>query len=127
MTLHEADEQKLLIVVTSGPANPRRCVAPFQIATIGAVMEWEVNMYFTIDGARLLKRGVAETVQRGDGGKTVGEWLHDALELGVKMHVCTDSMELNDVTREDLVDSVELAGIATMLTMADEAAIVLTI
>jgi predicted peroxiredoxin len=26
------------------------------------------------------------------------------------MYVCTDSMELNDVTREDLLEGVELAG-----------------
>ena len=120
-------ERTLLIVVTSGPEAPRRCVTPFQVAAIGALMEWDVSMYFTIGGARLLKKGVAETVQREVGGKSVGEWLHDAVDLGVKMYVCTDSMELNDVTREDLLDGVELAGIATMLAMADEARIVLTI
>jgi hypothetical protein len=120
-------ERKLLIVVTSGPEAPRRCVTPFQVAAIGALMEWDVSMYFTIGGARLLKKGVAETVQREVGGKSVGDWIHDAVDLGVKMYVCTDSMELNDVRREDLLDGVELAGIATMLTMADEARIVLTI
>jgi predicted peroxiredoxin len=57
----------------------------------------------------------------------VGAWLHEALDLGVKMYVCTDSMELNDVTRDDLLEGVELAGIATMLSMADEAHVVLTI
>jgi uncharacterized protein len=120
-------DRTLLIIVTSGPEDPRRCVTPFQVAAIGAVMEWEVDMYFTIGGARLLKRGVAETVQRDHGGKTVGEWLHEAIDLGVRMYVCTDSMELNDVTRDDLVDGVELAGIASMLAMAEEARIVLTI
>ena len=120
-------ERKLLIVVTSGPEAPRRCVTPLQVAAIGALMEWDVSMYFTIGGARLLKKGVAETVQREVGGKSVGDWIHDAVDLGVKMYVCTDSMELNDVRREDLLDGVELAGIATMLTMADEARIVLTI
>jgi hypothetical protein len=121
------DGRTLLIIVTSGPESPRRCVTPFQVAVIGAIMEWDVSMYFTIGGARLLKKGVAETVQREHGGKTVGEWLHEAVELGVRMYVCTDSMELNDVALDDLLEGVELAGIATMLAMADEARIVLTI
>jgi hypothetical protein len=120
-------ERKLLIIVTCGPDSPRRCVTPFQVAAIGAIMEWDVAMYFTIGGARVLKRGVAETVHREHEGKTVGAWLHEALDLGVKMYVCTDSMEQNDVAPEDLLEGVELAGIATMLAMAEEATIVLTI
>ena len=120
-------ERKLLIIVTSGPEDPRRCVAPFQMAAIGAVMEWDVALYFTIGGARLLKRGVAETVRREDGGKTVAEWLGEARDLGVKMYVCTDSMELNDVRPDELIDGAEVAGIATLLSMAEEARIVLTI
>ena len=51
----EAD--KILIVMTSGPDTPRRCATPFFMATLAAAMEYDVTMFFTIDGTLLLKKG----------------------------------------------------------------------
>ena len=53
-------EDKILIIMTSGPDTPRRCATPFFFATLAAVMDYEVTMFFTIDGTLLLKKGLAE-------------------------------------------------------------------
>lgn len=113
-------EDKILIIMTSGPDTPRRCATPFFFATLGAAMDYEVTMFFTIDGTMLLKKGMAETVIPKEGGKPVSDFLQDALDAGVQFTACTASMELHDLTVEDLIDDVKMVGGAAMWQMAED-------
>ena len=90
-------DDKVLIIMTSGPTRPRRCATPFFFASLAAAMEYDVTMFFTIDGTLLLKKGVAETIYPKAGGKPVSDFLQDALEAGVKFPACTASTELHDL------------------------------
>jgi hypothetical protein len=111
---------KVLIIMTSGPDTPRRCATPFFFATLAAAMDYEVTMFFTIDGTLLLKKGLAEKVYPKDGGKPVSDFRQDALDAGVKILACTASMELHDLTAEDLVDNIKLVGGAYMWQEAED-------
>jgi uncharacterized protein len=120
------DDEQVLIVMTSGPDTPHRCATPFFLATLAAVMEQEVRMIFNIDGVLLLKKGIAERTFAREGGKFVSEFMKDAVEAGVKLYACTPALELHDLTPEDLIDGVEMAGGAALLQWAAESTIVLT-
>lgn len=111
---------KVLIIMTSGPDTPRRCATPFFFATLAAAMDYEVSMFFTIDGTLLLKKGMAEKVYPKADGKPVSDFLKDALDAGVQVTACTASMELHDLKAEDMIDNIKLVGGATMWQMADD-------
>ncbi|MFN2118886.1 MAG: DsrE/DsrF/DrsH-like family protein [Anaerolineales bacterium] len=113
-------EDKILIVMTSGPDTPRRCATPFFFATLATAMDYEVTMFFTIDGTLLLKKGMAETIYPKEGGKPVSDFLHDAQEAGVEFLACSASTELHDLKPEDLIDGVQMVGGARMWQLADE-------
>ncbi len=115
------DEDRILIMVTSGPDTPRRCATPFFMATLAAAMEYDVTMFFTIDGTLLLKKGLAETVFPKAGGKSVASYLTEALEAGVKMTACTASTELHGLVPEDLIPEVKMVGGASFWQMSDGA------
>ena len=117
---------KILIIMTSGPDTPKRCATPFFFATLGAAMDYDVTMFFTIDGTLLLKKGVAETVFPKPGDKPVSDFRKEALEAGVKFTACTASTELNDIQLSDLIDEVKMVGGATMWQMSEEAKTTLT-
>ncbi|HVN54833.1 MAG TPA: DsrE/DsrF/DrsH-like family protein [Anaerolineaceae bacterium] len=119
-------DDKVMIIMTSGPDTPRRCATPFFFASLAAAMEYEVTMFFTIDGTLLLKKGVAETVCPKAGGKPVSEFLQDAIEAGVKLLACTASTELHDLQPSDLIDEVKMVGGATMWQIAEDCKTVLT-
>lgn len=119
------DEDKVLIVMTSGPETPRRCATPFFFAQLAAVMDYDVTMFFTIDGVLLLKKGLADEVYPKAGGKSAGEFLRDALDAGVKFVACSAATELHDLEVSDLIDEVEMAGGAAMWEMAEESKTVL--
>ena len=115
------DEDKILIMMTSGPDTPRRCATPFFMATLAAAMDYDVTMFFTIDGTLLLKKGLAATVFPKAGGKSVESYLNEALEAGVKMTACTASTELHGLAAADLIEDVKMVGGASFWQMAEEA------
>mgnify|MGYP000229958182 FL=1 len=119
-------EDKILIIMTSGPDTPRRCATPFFFATLATAMDYEVTMFFTIDGTLLLKKGLADTVYPKEGGKSAGQFMREAIEAGVKMTACSASLELHDLKSEDLIPEVQIVGGATMWQMAEESKTVLT-
>jgi len=119
-------DDSVLIIMTSGPDTPRRCATPFFFASLAAAMEYEVAMFFTIDGTLLLKKGLAETVYPKAGGKPVSAFIQDALDAGVNFMACTASTELHDLTPEDLIDGVKMVGGATMWQLAEDAKTTLT-
>ena len=111
---------KVLIIMTSGPDTPRRCATPFFFATLAAAMDYEVAMFFTIDGTLLLKKGLAEAVYPKAGGKPVSDFIEDAMDAGVEFLACTASMELHDLVPEDLIDGVRMVGGAYMWQIAED-------
>lgn len=115
------DEDRILIIMTSGPDTPRRCATPFFMASLAAAMDYEVDMFFTIDGGLLLVKGAADKVFPKAGGRSAGAYLKDALDAGVRFKACTASMELHGLKREDLIDEVEMVGGASMWEMAEAA------
>jgi len=119
-------EDNVLIVMTSGPETPRRCATPFFFAHLAAAMEYEVTMFFTIDGILLLKEGVAEGVLPKEGGKPVSDFMKDAQDAGVKFVACTAATELHDIEESDLIDGVQMVGGATMWQLAENSKTVLT-
>jgi len=119
-------DDKVLIVMTSGPETPRRCATPFFFASLAAAMDYEVTMFFTIDGTLLLKKGMAETVYPKDGGEPVSKFLNEAIEAGVKLTACTASTELHNMTAEDLIPEVKMVGGAYMWQAAEDAKTVLS-
>lgn len=120
------DEDSVLIIMTSGPDTPRRCATPFFMATLAAAMDYETTMFFTIDGSLLLKKGLADGVFPKEGGRSVGDYLRDALDAGVTFKACTASLELHDLKPEDLIDEVEMMGGAAMWELAEEATTVVS-
>jgi len=111
-------DDRVMIIMTSGPDTPHRCATPFFFA--------KVTMFFTIDGTLLLKKGMAETVYPKAGGKPVSGFLQDAMDAGVNFLACTASMELHDLKPEDLIDGIKMVGGATMWQIAEECKTVLT-
>lgn len=49
------------------------------------------------------------------------ELMDQAMANGVKLIACTMSMDIMGITREELIDGIEYAGVATYLGDAEEA------
>jgi peroxiredoxin family protein len=74
------------------------------------------NLNFGGMGAAMMK-----LVMKSKNVTSLPDLIQTAREQGIKMIVCTMSMDVMGITAEELVDGLEFAGVATYLGEADEA------
>ncbi|MFQ5637080.1 MAG: DsrE family protein [bacterium] len=111
--------KKILVIQTHGVETPRRTYSPLFYAMAAAAMEMEVMVWFTMDGTNQLKKGEAEKVQLDPTSDvTLKTMLEQALDSEVKLRVCQQSMALWDMTKEDLIDGVEILGATSIIDLA---------
>lgn len=115
-------DSSVLYVMTHGLESPERCATPFFLAASAAAMDVEAGIYFTMNGPQLLRKGVAETIgPKGEQGQRLRFFIDQARDCGVKLYVCQPSLDLNDLTPDDLIDDVKMIGGASFNDMAMEA------
>jgi len=102
---HEA--QTVVIVMTSGPSTPHRCATPFYIGALLASMDADVTIFFTMEGVRLVQRGVAEKLAAMEGGKPIIDFMREAKQAGVKLHACRPALPGYDLEVDHLVPEID--------------------
>ncbi len=115
-------EGKVLYVQTHGVDDPGRSATPFFLAASAAAMDCEVAIYFTMYGPQLLQRDVVDKLgPKGDAGQPLRYFIEQATALGVRLLICQPSLDLNDLTIEQLIEGVEMIGGAAFNDLAIEA------
>jgi len=66
-------------------------------------------------------RGLMKTVMKQGNIMSVSDLMASAREQGAKFIACTMSMDVLGIGKEELIDGIEYAGVATYLGEADEA------
>ena len=67
-------------------------------------------------GTKMMKK-----VMKDKNVESLEELMQHAMASGIKLVACTMSMDVMGITREELIDGVELAGVASYLGDAEEA------
>ena len=112
-------ETKILYVQTHGVDDPGRSATPFFLAASAAAMEFEVMIYFTMYGPTLLRRDVIDKIgPKGERGQPLRYFIDQATGLGVRLLVCQPSLDLNDLTLDELIDGVQMIGGAAFNDLA---------
>jgi hypothetical protein len=120
--MSDDDTGKILYVHTHGTESPERCATPFYLAAAAAACEYDVSIYFTMNGPQLLRKGVQEKIgPKGDRGQPLRYFIDQAVDAGVKLYVCQPSLDLHDMTMDDVIDGVKMIGGAAFNAMAAEA------
>jgi predicted peroxiredoxin len=112
-------DSKILYVQTHGVDDPGRSATPFFLAASAAAMECEVMIYFTMYGPTLLRKDVIDKIgPKGERGQPLRYFIEQATGLGVRLLVCQPSLDLNDLTLDELIDGVQMIGGAAFNDLA---------
>jgi predicted peroxiredoxin len=120
----DGDAKSVVIVMTSGPSTPQRCATPFYIGSLLAAMDAVVNIFFTMEGVMLARKGVAERLTAMAGGKTILEFMRDAKRAGVKLHLCKPALPGYDMGMDDVIAEIDevdnASALAEMILSSDK-------
>ena len=124
MDYQEAEEQLVIFLMTSGPSTPQRCATPFYLGSLLSAMDVDVKIFFTMEGVRLLQKGVPENLTAMEGGKYIHTFMQEAKRAGVELIGCKPALpgyELDDAELIDEVDEVANAGrLADLILSCDK-------
>lgn len=110
------DEQTVVILMTSGPSTPHRCATPFYLGAIMASMDVDVHIFFTMEGVKLAEKGVAENLVAMEGGKSIIDFMRDAKNAGVTLHVCQPALPGYKIDQSsDIIDEIDSVDMASAL------------
>ncbi len=97
-------DKLMIIMANTDPRNGEELGAPIFQATVGAAMEYDVEVICTATAGRLMKKGVAENLFIKEGSpKSVLDFIKDAHEAGVVFKCCSPNLDLFDMTADDLI------------------------
>ena len=124
-------------IIASG-AGVETAYKVLNIATAAAAMDAEVAIFFTFDGLAVLHKRSADLLRlppekeflaqgfRKTNVPSIQELLEVARESGVRFIGCQMTMDVMGITRDDLIDGVEIGGAAAFLDFALDAGVSLS-
>ena len=109
-----------------GSDTPQKAYPPFMLAAGALAMDMDVNLFFTMDGLHLVERGGAEKIWMPGEPQPFPDLLRTVKESGARMIACSALLEAEGLGAEDIIEGVEFGGVATFVSGAEEADVVLT-
>jgi len=120
-----AGPEKLVFMVTHGPAEPELATIPFVMAAAALASDVAVVMGFQGSGVELVTAGIAETVAAPE-FPPLAKLLADVRELGGLLLVCSPCLKSRGTTPTDLVEGAEVVAAARFIAEITSATNALT-
>lgn len=114
------------IWIFCGSDDPQKAFPPFMLGSGALALDMEVNLFFTMSGLNIVKKGGAEKIGLEGAPKTLPEFIKIMQEGGANMIACSAAFPIVGINEEDLIDGVECGGVATFVMGCEEADVVLT-
>lgn len=109
-----ADTEKLVFMVTHGPAHPEHATIPFVMAGAALASDVKVVLGFQAEGVELMQAGVAEGIE-APGFPPLQKLLDDVRQLGGLLLVCGPCIKSRGIAPDDLVEGAEVVAAARFI------------
>jgi predicted peroxiredoxin len=120
-----AGPEKLVFMVTHGPAEPELATIPFVMAAAALASDVAVVMGFQAAGVELVRASAAETVSARE-FPPLAKLLADVRELGGSLLVCSPCLKSRAIAPADLVEGAEVVAAARFIAEITSATNTLT-
>jgi predicted peroxiredoxin len=112
-----------VILCASGFENVPRMRSALMFATLAASANYRAVMYCIQTAVDVMIKGAIEKQEKPQPNvPTLRQRLDEAMEMGVEIQCCTQTMANNNITENDLLPGVKPAGAMSLITLTSQAA-----
>jgi predicted peroxiredoxin len=115
-------EDIFIVLCASGFENSARVRSALMFAALAASANFRTVLYCIQGAVDVMERGAIEKNERPQPGvPTLDQRLGEALEMGVEIQCCTQSMANKKLTEDDLIPGVKAAGAMSLIDLTTTA------
>ena len=115
---------KAAIIVHSGDMD--KLYSALILGNGALAMDMDVTLFFTMRGLHIVEKGGAEKIRLNGEPQGLSTLMRAVQEQGGRLIACSAFLNAEGLREEDIIDGAEFGGVATFLSGAEEADIVLT-
>lgn len=122
MIVGKPTDDLFIVLCASGFENPERARSALMFATLAASANYKTILYCIQNAVDIMVRGAIEKnepVKKGT--PTIRDRLSEALEMGVEIQCCSQTMANKKLSEEDLLPGVKVAGAMNLIALATTA------
>ena len=118
-----AAEQELYIVLcASGFENEGRVRSALMFSSLAASADYRTILYCIQNAVDVMVKGAPERYETvRPGVPTIAQRLKEALDMGVEIQCCTQTMANKKISPEDLIEGVKPAGAMSLIDLTTRA------
>jgi predicted peroxiredoxin len=112
-----------IVLCSSGFENIARARSALMFASLAASADYRTVMYCIQNTVEIMVKGAIEEHEKPQPGvPTLRQRLNEALEMGVEIQCCTQTMANMKIGEDDLLPGVKAAGAMSLIEMTSRAA-----
>jgi len=119
----DRDSKKQFVVVcATGFEKIANARSALMFASLAAAADFKTILFCIQNGVDIMVKGAIEKNEKPQPGvPTLSQRLAEALEMGVEIQCCTQTMANKKIKEEDLIDQVKAAGAMHLIDIASNA------
>lgn len=115
-------EDVFVVLCASGFENPDRVRSALMFATLAASANYRAILYCIQNAVDVMVRGSVDKREvKCQGNPTIAQRLQEAIELGVDIQCCTQTMANRRIVANDLLPRVRPAGAMSLIDLTTRA------
>jgi predicted peroxiredoxin len=119
---NEGTEDLFIVLCASGFENSARARSALMFAALAATGGYRTVLYCIQNAVDIMVRGSVEKNESPQPGvPSLAQRLKEALEAGVEIHCCTQTMANRNLMEHDLIDGARAAGAMNLIVLAAQA------
>ncbi len=117
-----AAQELFIVLCASGFENVERVRSALMFAALAASANYRTILYCIQSAVDVMIKGMIEQNETPRPGlPTISQRLQEAMEMGVEIQCCTQTMANKKVTEDDLIPGVKAAGAMNLISLASKA------
>ena len=111
-----------IVLCASGFESIARARSALMFATLAASADYQTVLYCIQNAVDIMVRGAVEEHERPQPGvPTLRQRLDEALEMGVEIQCCTQTMANKGIAEQDLIPGVTASGAMSLIELTSRA------